>query len=79
MAEQINEYNIISFPAPVDTIIGRVVVARGITDVLGWTDAAERGYLIGYMDAQKGLPSAIASVAEYQAVVQRINSSIMNG
>ena len=63
---------IISFPAPLDTIVGRVVVTRGLTDVLGWTDAAERGYLIGYMDAQNGKPSAIASIAEYQNLVQRL-------
>ena len=67
---------IISFPAPVDTIVGRVVVTRGLTELLGWTDAAERGYLIGYMDAQNGKPSAIASIAEYQAVVNRINSAL---
>lgn len=79
MAERNEPARIIPFPAPVTTIAGRVTVSRGITDLLGWTDAAERGYLIGYMDAQGGLPSAIASVAEYQAVVNRINCSIING
>lgn len=79
MAEQTETASIIPFPAPVTTIVGRVTVSKGITDFLGWADPAERGYLIGYMDAQNGLPSAIASVAEYQAVVQRINSSIING
>lgn len=78
MAERTEPASIIPFPAPVTTIAGRVAMARGITDFLGWTEAAERGYLIGYMDAQGGLPSAIASVAEYQAVVERINSSIIN-
>lgn len=79
MAEQHFPKNVIDFPAPLTTIAGRVLVSRGITDFLGFTDAAERGYLIGYMDAQSGLPSAIASIAEYQAVVARINSSTMNG
>ncbi len=44
MAERNEPARIIPFPALVTTIAGRAAVARGITDFLGWTDAAERGY-----------------------------------